>query len=513
MAMACALRAGSLVLMLIVSNLALALDLSPTELAGKRLYREGLSSSDAQVSARVGAADMLVPASVVPCGSCHGADGLGRAEGGVRPPALSWQRLALGQGLRSTNGRAYPAYTEASLARAIQEGRDPAGNQLDPAMPRFVLSMGDQRNLTAYLKRLADERDPGVDEKTLRLGTLLPSDGALAPSARVVAAVLEDRIGQLNRQGGIHGRQLQLVKVDPGPDLASAERALTFLLEQEQVFALITPLAPVLEPTLAGRLEQARVPLIGAAPVLTRSAQIFDPLPGLDEQLLSLAEYARANLTLEQSSVRIVYADPAQASLAQHLEQELQRRGWPEVKAQPLMETATEAQAVFYLGQAEGFSRLAGQLQQAGRTPYLFAAANQVASQLPQVPEAWSRRVFLAYPFVPGDWTPTGRQALSEMRVRQGLDGRQGVLQVSTWCAMQLLGDALKQSGRDVSREKLIQALEGMHDVETGLTPPLNFGPGRRQGLAGAHVVTLEMPGPVFYPVAPYRPVAEVNAP
>jgi len=511
--MARALKTSALVLALMVSNAALALDLSPMELAGKRLYREGVSSSDAQVSARVGASDMLVPASVVPCGSCHGADGLGRAEGGVRPPTLSWQRLALGQGLRTTNGRRYPAYTEASLARAIQEGRDSAGNQLDPAMPRFVLSMADQRNLNAYLKRLADDRDPGVEEQTLRLGTLLPAGGALAPAARVVTAVLQDRIEQLNQQGGIHGRQLQLINIDPGPDLASAEQALTLLIEREQVFALVSPMAPALEPTLASRLEQARVPLIGTAPVLNDSVQIFDPLPGLDEQLLSLADYAQANLALEQAATRIVYAEPTQASLAQHLEQQLQRRGWREVKAQPLSEQAVEAQTIFYLGQADGFTHLTAQLQQAGRTPYLFAAANQVASQLPQVPDAWSRRLFLAYPFVPGDWTPSGRQAISEMRVRQGLDGRQGVLQVSTWCAMQLLSDALKQAGRDASREKLVKALEGMHDVETGLTPPLNFGPGRRQGLAGAHVVAVEMPGPVFYPVAVYRPVAEVNTP
>lgn len=507
------LRTLTLLLILGVSHAAQALDLTAAELAGKRLYREGLSSSDAQVSARVGAADMLVPASVVPCGSCHGADGLGRAEGGVRPPALSWQRLAMGQGLRTVNGRDYPAYTEASLARAIQEGRDPAGNRLDPAMPRFVLSMADQRNLNAYLKRLADDRDPGLEERTLRLGTLLPGEGANAASARVVAAVLKDRIAQLNQQGGIHGRQLQLITVDPGPSLASAEQALSTLLEKEQVFALIAPLAPALEPVLAARLEQARVPLIGAAPTLSASAQMFDPLPGLDDQLLSLADYAQANLALRQAGTRIVYADAEQANLAEHLGQQLLQRGWSEVEAQPLTEQAPEGQAIFFLGKAEDFARLTAQLQQVGRTPYLFASSSQVSSQLPQVPDAWSRRVFLAYPFVPGDWTASGRRAMSEMRSRQGLDGYQGVLQVSTWCSVQLLGDALKRAGRDVSREKFIQALEDLHDVQTGLTPPLSFGPGRRQGLAGAHVVTLEMPGPVFYPVAAYRPVVEETAP
>ncbi len=103
---------------------ALALDLTEHEQAGKHLYRQGVSSSDAQLQARVGASDMTVPASVLPCASCHGNDGRGRAEGGVRPPSLDWRRLALGQGEREVNGRRYPAYTDSSLARAIQQGID-----------------------------------------------------------------------------------------------------------------------------------------------------------------------------------------------------------------------------------------------------------------------------------------------------------------------------------------------------------------------------------------------------
>ncbi|MGE8315411.1 MAG: ABC transporter substrate-binding protein, partial [Pseudomonas putida] len=55
-----------------------ALDLTDHEQAGKRLYREGVSSSDAQLQARVGASDISVPASVLPCASCHGNDGRGR---------------------------------------------------------------------------------------------------------------------------------------------------------------------------------------------------------------------------------------------------------------------------------------------------------------------------------------------------------------------------------------------------------------------------------------------------
>lgn len=490
-----------------------AIELTPAEQAGKRLYREGVSSSDAQVMARVGASDMLVPASVLPCAGCHGNDGRGRAEGSVRPPSLDWQRLALGQGDRQANGRSYPAYAEGSLARAVQQGLDPAGNRLDPAMPRFVLSMADQRNLTAYLKRLGEERDPGVEEDLLRVGTLLPERGPLAEAGRVVRAVLEDGIEQLNRQGGMHGRHLQLVSLDPGPDEASAERTLARLIEQERVFALLAPLAPMLDTRLGSLLEQAGVPLIGSTPRGGGGTQVFDPLPGLRDQLLSLANYGGQALNLAPGTVRVVYAGDDQAAPAQALQEQLQQLGWAPLPVQAYNGEAVEGQGLFFLGRGAAFGDLSARLQAAGRMPYLFAASSQVASVVTGLAPAWSERVFLAYPFVPGDWTGPGRAAITALQQRQGLDGRQGSLQVSTWCALRLFTEALRQVGRDASREQLVRALEGLHDVDTGLTPALGFGPGRRHGLAGAHVVTVVMAPPAelqFRAVAPYRPVPDI---
>ena len=493
-----------------------ALPLTPSESAGKRLYREGLSASGEPIMARVGAAGMLLPATSLPCANCHGADGVGRPEGGVRPPDLSWSRLSSTYGQQQVNGRDYPAYTDASLAKAIQEGRDPGDNRLDPAMPRFVMSMNDQRNLTAYLKRVAEDRDPGLDPATVHLGTLLPGSGPLSEEGTTVAAVLKGSVARINEAGGIHGRQLRLTILDPGPDRASAEQALDRLIDQEQVFALIAPLVPALDADLATRLERAGVPLIGPLSLLgtaQASRQIFEPLPGLREQLIALADYATEQLKVLQGPTLITYPDEAgQRLAAQNLSRYLQDHAWQKVRLQAYDPASEEvplgSRSVFYLGSGAGFSRLAERLQVAGQVPYLFATSNQVAGDLLQVPSGFSRRVFLAYPFVPSDWTVAGRLALTQVRANQGLGGQHAVLQVGAYSSMLLLSEGLKQAGRDTSREKLVDALEGLHDFDTGLTPLISFGPGRRLGLSGAHVVTVDLPDQRFYLVAPYRPIA-----
>lgn len=38
----------------------------------------------------------------------------------------------------------------------------------------------------------------------------------------------------------------------------------------------------------------------------------------------------------------------------------------------------------------------------------------------------------------------------------------------------------------------MLSALEGLYDYESGVTPRLTFGPNRRVGAAGAHVVTID---------------------
>jgi len=204
-----------------------------------------------------------------------------------------------------------------------------------------------------------------------------------------------------------------------------------------------------------------------------------------------------------------VYAGDEQAPLAEQVREQLVQQGWAPGALQPFDGQAVDGQGIVFVGRAQAFAELAAALQAAGRQPYLFAASSQVVGAVANLPAQWSQRVYLAYPFVPEDWTEQGLATLAGLQQRQGLDPRQASLQVNTLCALRLLTEALKQIGRDASREQLITALEGLHDVATGLTPALGFGPGRRQGMAGAHVVAVALPGPRFTSVTPYRPVPD----
>jgi len=64
------------------------------------------------------------------------------------------------------------------------------------------------------------------------------------------------------------------------------------------------------------------------------------------------------------------------------------------------------------------------------------------------------------------------------------------------------LVEALKRAGKDLSREKLIQTLEGFYEYSTGLTPLITYGPNRRVGAMGAYVVSINLKEKQFAPAS-----------
>jgi len=53
----------------------------------------------------------------------------------------------------------------------------------------------------------------------------------------------------------------------------------------------------------------------------------------------------------------------------------------------------------------------------------------------------------------------------------------------------------LKRAGRELSRERLVAALEGIYDFPAGYRQAVSFGPNRRVGIPQVHIVTVEKTG------------------
>jgi ABC-type branched-subunit amino acid transport system substrate-binding protein len=501
----------------LVAAVAGAASLSPAEERGKQIYLTGSSTAGREITAYVGAAATALPAYALPCASCHGADGLGRPEGGVTPVDITWERLSRPYSALVGAERSRPAYDRDSVARAIAQGVDAGGLELETSMPRFGMHSEDMADLIAYLQRLAHELDPGLSDTAIAVGTLLPDGGPTASMGEAVQSVLEAYFADLNAQGGIYNRQLKLeVVAAPGRDLVLQRGR--YLIQDGEVFALVAPFIAGFERELDQVVEAHGVPVVGpftqfpgAAETLRRFT--FYLYGGLDVQAQALASYASTRLVPGGARIGVVHSGGGDVlQVVSSLTAQAERHRWPSpvVMAYPARSLNADlaalaaalkgenAEALLFLGPGEQLRWLAGQSAELGWTPYLLMPGATAGSALFDLPGSFEGRVFVAYPTGPADYTRAGAEAFLEFRQRHGLSRRHTPTQIAAYASAKLLAEGLKVAGRSLSREKLVAALENLYEFDTGLTPKLTYGPNRRIGALGAHVIALELEKKAF---------------
>lgn len=478
-------------------------DFEPREQRGKQLYREGSAADGTRVTATLGQGSLTLPATRIPCASCHGPDGLGRPDAGVVPSDITWANLTRPYGLRHNNGRSHPPYAADTIIRAVTSGVDPAGNLLDPAMPRYTLNNQAAQDLVAYLKRLGSEGDRGVRPKEIVVAAVVPSGGALAEIGSVVGRLLSGYFDRVNREGGIYNREIVL-KTASFDASGSAVDALRRLMSEREVFAVVAPVVLGQEGTFAEYTESAALPVIGP---LSPNQQngiagqrfTFYLMASREDQARALVKYVHTEV-----------ADPRIAILSSD-DGDSRRIGdaithenvqwtpaltlqWPRGKAIADIVSRlrlADVNTVFYDGDPTGLVMLAEEAARSGWQPAILTSGWAVTRESFVRLSAAGSRVFVAYPLLDSDQSPGALERLYALQAAYDIPVRHLPMQVSALASARIVIEGLQRGGRDLTREKFAAALATLQNFETGLLPPISFGPNRRTGVRGAHVVAL----------------------
>jgi ABC-type branched-subunit amino acid transport system substrate-binding protein len=481
--------------------------LTELEKRGKLVYAAGESASGAPITAVVSRGATPIPASILPCSGCHGDDGAGRPEGGVVPSDVSWSTLVSSYGHKHSYGRSHPAFDKDSIAASIIQGIDPAGNELDMAMPRYAMSQDDMNALLAYLKRVATDYDPGVSEETIRVGTLLPVEGDLAAMGNAMRAVIEASFADINAGGGIHGRKLELVVTNYEDDPVRSLWAVRDLLQQDSVFAMVGGFTAGVTDQLSALAEELEVPMIGPYTQAPREGN------GLERQSFYLAsgiEQQAAVLVRHRVSQgdKIGIVRPASAAfndVVANTRAEFEKRSDAEVidlsYSPPYLDVVDVARTmqsrdvdvVVFLGPAKELKRLANECLTQSYAPDLLFPGVFAGQSLFEVDSGFGGNVLIGYSSIPADHTPEGVAAFETLHAKHELGYEYSTAQISTFVAAQVFAEGLKRAGRSLSREKLLLALEGLADFQPGLLPPISYNRSRRIGAFGGYIMTLDL--------------------
>ena len=477
--------------------------LTETEQRGRQIYLKGTSPSGIDIIAVLGTGETQVPAATLACGNCHGLGGLGIPEGGVSPSDLRWESLTRPYEVTTPSGRKHGPYADSTLKRAVTMGLDPAGNTLEGAMPRFRMSLDDANALVAYIKKLGHTLDPGLTDTSILIATIAPPAGPLTDTGKAVVAALQAYLDDLNDRGGLYGRRLVLRVAT-----TLTKAGVRAFIRDENVFAVISPIVAGSEKELLPLFEEDQIPLIGPLTYLPRlgypvNRHIFYLYTGLDGQARALCQFAAKKL----NATGVALVVPAQG-LAAGLPAVVRERcsvlnlklvadialAGDHFDASRLVRQLSGAGAatIIFLGSADQSVQLASAAARIGWRPNLLLIGSLEGQQLFDVAGSFQGKTFVAYPTLPSDWSPDRMKLFAAMAESHHLSTNHMASQISALSSAEILIEGLRRAGKDLSREKLVDQLEGLYDYDTGLTPGITYGPNRRVGALGAYVVLLD---------------------
>jgi len=499
------LKSFSLILFIYTSLFGQPVWAAGTADAGKQLYYKGKRLNDVEVTAYVGRASIAMSGGSLPCAGCHGRDGKGKPEGGVKPSDITWSQLSKSYGGTSKSGRKFGTYDEDAFLRAVTEGVDPAGNQLDASMPRYNISRHDARNLISYLKNIENDYDPGIKENEVVVATLQPGEGWQTQLGDLITSTVQAYFADINQQGGVYDRKLRLktYTYTDAKDLASQTSK---IIDSDEIFAFLTSFTGNFDQTLTDLAETAEIPSV--APYtnnLTAKGNqhryTFYVYGGLATQVNALIKRAVGDVdkarqllilyrdkgpytkTAEQAAADVNKEGKVTAVLVPY---NLNDQAWR--KQLPAQQAARPN--VLFLGSTRELVQLIDYGAHQIDAEVIYMPGLLVSSEILKLPNNIANKLELSYHAI---LDADGELEDFYRFLHKHKFGASGMsIRLFAYSGARIMLEGLNRAGKRVSREKVITALESLYDFDAGLNRPVRFGSSRRVSLLGAYIVKLD---------------------
>jgi ABC-type branched-subunit amino acid transport system substrate-binding protein len=166
---------------------------------------------------------------------------------------------------------------------------------------------------------------------------------------------------------------------------------------------------------------------------------------------------------------------------------------------------ASEPGAVLFFGSGrDALAFVSEAARQGWRTPFLVPAPMAGNFLYSIAPES-AGSVFLTVP-VPGpDTAALDFGEFHRLRHEGRVGDRHLSLQLMAFAGARLLEEGLKRSGREISREKFVDAVGALYEFRTGVTPPVTYNENRRAGVQGAAIYRIDPKARRLVQEAPWR--------
>jgi ABC-type branched-subunit amino acid transport system substrate-binding protein len=352
--------------------------------------------------------------------------------------------------------------------------------------------------------------ESGVTDTSITIGMSSPFSGPNGAYGIDMRQTIEAYFNQVNKVGGINGRKLSLVALDDGYETERTVANTKALINEKNAFALLafygssptteamnTVFGPAKVPLIgtisgAGTLREAIGTNPNARYMFNVRASYADETEAIVNQLAALGLKNIAvfyqNDGFGKSGLEGVTAALKKHNLAPSAVGTVERNSVDVTKAVEAISKATP-QAVVMVTLYKPTAAFVKAMKKAGQNPMLSTLSPVGAEQMVQELGADARGIVVSQ-VVPYPWNnvvPVVRdyQKLSEKQqfTYYGLEG---------YIMARTLVEGLKRAGKDLTRDKLVSALESLSNTDIG-GYRINYSATVRQA---SHFVELTVVGP-----------------
>jgi ABC-type branched-subunit amino acid transport system substrate-binding protein len=350
--------------------------------------------------------------------------------------------------------------------------------------------------LAACALPVAAQQVPGVTPTTIVLGQSAAFTGPAAQLGIQMNAGAKAYFDHVNKQGGVNGRTIELRTRDDKYEASLAAENTRKLLDEDKVFALFgyvgTPTSQAAMPIFT----EAKVPFV--APY-TGAELLRDPMNRYIFNVRA-SYYDETEKIIEQLSsigikrIAVFYQNDAygKAGLA-GVERAMGKRGM-KVSATATVERNTtnvsdavktidgvQPDAVVMVSAYTSIAEFVRQMKKAGSGAQFhnvsFVGSKALSDALGEAGHGVAISQVVPFPWNPG--IPVVKEYQQVMKAAGSTD--YNFTSLEGFIAAKVMVEGLKRAGRDLTREKLVSALESMSNVDLGGFN-VNFTPTSRNG-------------------------------
>ncbi len=372
---------------------------------------------------------------------------------------------------------------------------------------------------------LAGAQVAGVTEKEIVFANVSAFSGTSRELGLQMKTGVETAFLAVNEAGGVHGRMLKLFAQDHGNDPPRALQLVRELVEGKKVFGFVGNTGSAAVNGYLDYLLKQRVTFFGSlsgAPFLYRvppDRYVFNFRASYAEEAAAAVRYLVQVRRIAPSAIAYFaqdddYGEAGWAGLAWQLRRyglepsQIIRTGYKRnsadvTDAAKAILQSRHVKAVVCFGTHKLVSKLVEKLH---RRALIYTNASAVepqalADELRALGTDYTRDVFLTQVVL----QPTS-QATAVLRYREQLkryfpQESPNFLSLQAWLASQVLIEGLRRAGRNLDTERLVDALEGIRDLDLGIGASFSFGPSDHQASHKVWALRLEPTG-AWSPVA-----------